>query len=102
MPSALISAFEGPTALTQEDILTINGVEIAFQRISRRDFSVRLVSNGEALGQLHRSATTAGRFEAITPYGRILQTPSRWSGTVNAVFGTRELAVRALLNERHK
>ena len=87
--------------MTQKDILTIDGVEIAFQRISRRDFSVRLVSNGEALGQLHRSATTAGRFEAITPDGRTLQTPSRWTGTINAVFGTRELAARALLRERN-
>ena len=87
--------------MTLEDILTIDGVEIGFQKLAKRHFSVRLVSNGEELGQLRRSATMTGHFEAITPDGRTLQTPSRWSGTVNAVFGTRELAVRALLRERN-
>ena len=100
MPSASISALEVPTALTQEDILTIDGVEIGFHGRSEHDFSVHLVSSGEELGQLHRSATRTCHFEAMTPDGRILQTPSRWMGTINAVFGTRELAVRALLHAR--
>lgn len=92
--------FKVPRALTQEDILTIDGVEIGFRRLSGGDFGVRLVSSGKELGTLHRRATTTGQFEAITPDGRMLQTPSRWMGSINAVFGTRELAVRALLHAR--
>ena len=102
MPSASISAYEVPTVLTLENILTIDGVEIGFQKLAKRHFSVQLVSNGKELGQLRRSATMTGHFEAITPDGSTIQTPSRWSGTVNAVFGTRELAVRALLNAREE
>jgi hypothetical protein len=85
--------------MTDEDALTVDGVEVLFRKLADGSYSVQLAAIGEDLGNLQRSKQ-AGHFEAHTPDGRTIQMPSRWSGTINAVFGTRELAVRALLNAR--
>jgi hypothetical protein len=87
--------------LTDEDALTVDGAEVQFQKLADGSYSVHLAVSGEELGTLERSRLT-NHFEAHTPDGRPLQMPSRWSGTINAVFGTRELAVRALLEDREE
>ena len=87
--------------MAEDDVLTIDGVEVRFQKISDGALCVRLAASGEELGRLKKSQSM-GHFEACTPDGRVLQMPSRWSGTINAVFGSRELAVRALLEAREE
>lgn len=85
--------------MTDDDALTVDGVEVRFQKLNDGTYIVHLTASSEDLGRLQRSKQT-GHFEAHTPDGRVIQMPSRWSGTINAVFGTRELAVRALLKDR--
>ena len=96
-----------------EPDLTIDGVPIFFEPM---DGDAHRVSRGNERGESHERhelhelgvlfASESGTgFTALRADGTPIQRVSRWSaipnqaGAVSARFGTRELAVRALMNE---
>lgn len=77
-----------------EESIVVDGVEVTFDASSGDGLTV--VADGRVLGRLElvRDSTEIVAFRTS---GAPLRRRSRWGGEMTARFGSRELAVRALL-----
>ena len=74
--------------------LVVEGTEVLVVRTGN---SLRVVCGDEPIGSLELAGDGTS-FVARRPSGNAVTRPSAWGGAVTAQFGSRELAVRALLN----
>jgi hypothetical protein len=83
-----------------DEDLVVDGARVRFDRSSDASWRVVLAGPGGddpvALGSLGL-AGNGSDFTAQNADGDVLTKPSPWGGHVSAHFGSRELAVRALL-----
>ena len=74
--------------------LVVDGTPVRFVRVDKD--GLRVLAGEVELGSLEAARGRPGYF-ARRSSGELLTRPSPWGGEVSARFGTKELAVRALL-----
>lgn len=80
--------------MSDDDVLTIDGASVRF--VPREDGRLQVTVDDRDIGSIEPNPSG---FAAFSASGDALTRPSRWGGRVTARFGSKELAVRALLGD---